>query len=58
MRAGPTRGVRCIPRTKSTCRSFQHYLALRSDPDSALRPQRDSVRAKLSALERQPHDRP
>jgi TPR repeat protein len=33
-------------------RAYRHYLVLRSDPDPALIPQRDSVRAELARLER------
>jgi serine/threonine-protein kinase len=38
-------------------RAYRHYLVLRSDPDSALRPQQDSVRAELAALLRETTDR-
>ena len=31
-------------------RAYEHYLALRSDPEPALRPQRDSIRAELERL--------
>ncbi len=33
-------------------RAYEHYLALRSDPEPALRPQRDSIRAELNRLTR------
>jgi hypothetical protein len=33
-------------------RAYRHYLVLRADPEPALIPQRDSVRAELSRLER------
>jgi serine/threonine-protein kinase len=32
-------------------RAYRHYLAIRRDPEPALIPQRDSVRAELAALE-------
>jgi DNA-binding SARP family transcriptional activator/TolB-like protein len=31
-------------------RAYQHYLALRSNPEAALRPQRDSIRAEVTRL--------
>jgi serine/threonine-protein kinase len=36
--------------TAGAIRAYRHYLVLRSDPDRALRPQRDSVRAELERL--------
>ena len=33
-------------------RAYEHYLALRSDPEPGLRPGRDSVRAELARIER------
>jgi serine/threonine-protein kinase len=33
-------------------RAYQHYLALRSDPEPVLRPQRDSIHAVLESLKR------
>jgi serine/threonine-protein kinase len=36
--------------TARAIRAYRHYLVLRSDPDLALRPQRDSVRAELQRL--------
>jgi tetratricopeptide (TPR) repeat protein len=33
-------------------RAYEHYLALRSDPEPALRPARDSVRSELNRLKR------
>jgi len=32
-------------------RAYRHYLALRADPDPALRAERDRVRAELARLE-------
>jgi hypothetical protein len=32
-------------------RAYRHHLAIRRDPEPALIPQRDSVRAELAALE-------
>jgi serine/threonine protein kinase/tetratricopeptide (TPR) repeat protein len=37
--------------TAAAIRAYRHYLALRSDPEPALRAQADSVRATLHALE-------
>lgn len=37
--------------TAGAIHAYRHYLVLRSDPDPALRPQRDSVRAELRRLE-------
>jgi hypothetical protein len=34
--------------------AFEHYLALRSDPEPSLRPQRDRVRRQLAALRSMP----
>jgi tetratricopeptide (TPR) repeat protein len=39
-------------------RAYRRYLALRGDPEPALRLQRDSVRAELAALEGESTDRP
>ena len=36
--------------TAGAMRAYRHYLALRADPEQALVPQRDSVRAALGAL--------
>jgi hypothetical protein len=36
--------------TAGAVRAYRHYLALRADPEPALVPQRDSVRAALGAL--------
>jgi hypothetical protein len=36
--------------TAGARRAYRHYLALRSDPEPALRPQADSVRRALAAL--------
>jgi hypothetical protein len=33
-------------------RAYEHYLALRSDPEPVLRPQRDSIRAEVARLKR------
>jgi len=33
-------------------RAYEHYLALRSNPEPSLRPQRDTVRAELDRLKR------
>ncbi len=33
-------------------RAYEHYLALRSDPEPGLRPGRDSVRAELARIVR------
>ena len=35
---------------EAAVRAYRHYLAIRTDPDPALIPQRDSVRAELAAL--------
>jgi hypothetical protein len=37
--------------TTGAIRAYRHYLALRAEPDPALRPERDRVRAALAALE-------
>jgi hypothetical protein len=39
-------------------RAYRHYLGLRGEPDSALVPQRDSVRVALAALLREPRPDP
>lgn len=36
--------------TVGAIRAYQHYLALRRDPEPALRPEVDRVRAELAAL--------
>jgi hypothetical protein len=36
--------------TAGAIRAYRHYLSLRADPEPALVPQRDSVRAALGAL--------
>ena len=33
-------------------RAYEHYLALRSDPEPVLRPERDRIRAELARLKR------
>ena len=38
--------------TAGAVRAYRRYLALRSDPDPALRPQADSVRAALALIDR------
>jgi TolB-like protein len=40
--------------TAAARRAYQHYLALRSDPEPALRRERDAVRGALMRLERRP----
>jgi hypothetical protein len=35
---------------QAAVRAYEHYLAVRTDPDPALIPQRDSVRAELAEL--------
>jgi hypothetical protein len=37
--------------TTGAIRAYRHYLALRADPDPALRPERDRVRSTLALLE-------
>jgi tRNA A-37 threonylcarbamoyl transferase component Bud32/tetratricopeptide (TPR) repeat protein len=39
---------------ESAVRAYRHYLTLRADPEPALRPQVDSVRAELEALLSEP----
>ncbi len=41
--------------TAGAIRAYEHYLALRSDPEPALRPARDSVRAEVNRLRRNPY---
>ena len=38
--------------TTGAIRAYRHYLALRSDPEPPLRPERDSVRAQVARLVR------
>jgi hypothetical protein len=37
-------------------RAYRHYLTLRSDPETAMRPKVEEVRAELAALERESID--
>jgi hypothetical protein len=36
--------------TVAAIRAYRHYLALRRDPEAALRPEVEQVRAELAAL--------
>jgi hypothetical protein len=40
--------------TAGAIRSYQHYLALRSDPEPALKPETEQVRAELGRLLAEP----